>query len=313
MHIKVVQRGFVLQNQRYILPDAQIDQPGAEIPLIPEAALLCRSLACAPNLPHFVRRMENQHIQHEMLRRLQKVGHVKGEILIHALVFAQQMPVQVDHAGIIDTLEVQEGLAVRCAKDGAEKAAATLPVQDGAFAGTLTIPSPELWYPNGLGEQPLYNVTLTLRNGETVLDERTMRQGIRHFEMIQNEDAPTGALPYTIIMNGERVYMKGVNITPMDHIYGDIPAEQVAYQLHQAKRLNVNIVRVWGGGVIETETFYRLCDELGLLVWQEFIQSSSGVDNIPSELPHFLTLLRQSAVHALKVKRNHTSLVIWRG
>lgn len=75
----------------------------------------------------------------------------------------------------------------------------------------------------------------------------------------------------------------------------------------------MNIVRVWGGGVIETETFYRLCDELGLLVWQEFIQSSSGVDNIPSELPHFLTLLRQSAVHALKVKRNHTSLVIWSG
>lgn len=204
-------------------------------------------------------------------------------------------------------------VAVRCAKDGTEKAAATLPVQDGAFAGTLTIPAPELWYPNGLGEQPLYDVTLTLRNGETVLDERTMRQGIRHFEMIQNEDAPTGALPYTIIMNGERVYMKGVNITPMDHIYGDIPAEQVSYQLHQAKRLNVNIVRVWGGGVIETETFYRLCDELGLLVWQEFIQSSSGVDNIPSELPHFLTLLRQSAVHSLKVKRNHTSLVIWSG
>ena len=76
-------------------------------------------------------------------------------------------------------------VAVRCAKDGAEKAAATLPVQDGAFAGTLTIPSPELWYPNGLGEQPLYNVTLTLRNGETVLDERTMRQGIRHFEMFR--------------------------------------------------------------------------------------------------------------------------------
>lgn len=119
-------------------------------------------------------------------------------------------------------------VTVRCAKDGTEKAAATLPVQDGAFAGTLTIPAPELWYPNGLGEQPLYDVTLTLRNGETMLDERTMRQGIRHFEMIQNEDAPTGALPYTIIMNGERVYMKGVNITPMDHIYGDIPAEQVS-------------------------------------------------------------------------------------
>ena len=128
MHIKVVQRGFVLQNQRYILPDAQIDQPGAEIPLIPEAALLRRSLACAPNLPHFVRRMENQHIQHEMLRRLQKVGHVKGEILIHALVFAKQMPVQVDHAGVIDTLEVQEGLAVRGDVPAVELAAVFYPL-----------------------------------------------------------------------------------------------------------------------------------------------------------------------------------------
>ena len=111
-----------------VLPDAQIDQSGAEIPLIPEAALLRRSLACAPNLPHFVRRMENQHIQHEMLRRLQKVGYVKGEILIHALVFAQQMPVQVDHAGIIDTLEVQEGLAVRGDVPAVELAAGNPPV-----------------------------------------------------------------------------------------------------------------------------------------------------------------------------------------
>lgn len=204
-------------------------------------------------------------------------------------------------------------VAVRCAKDGTAVATAELPVQADSFAGTLTIPSPALWYPNGLGEQPLYDVTLTLRSGERVLDERVMRQGIRHFEMIQNEDAPEGALPYTIVINGKRVYMKGVNITPMDHIYGDVLPEQVAYQLQQAKRLNVNIVRVWGGGVIETETFYRLCDELGLLVWQEFIQSSSGVDNMPSELPHFLTLLRQTAVHALKIKRNHTALVIWSG
>ena len=71
--------------------------------------------------------MENQHIQHEMLRRLQKDGHVKGEILIHALVFAQQMPVQVDHAGIIDTLEVQEGLAVRGDVPAVELAAVNPP------------------------------------------------------------------------------------------------------------------------------------------------------------------------------------------
>jgi len=146
-----------------------------------------------------------------------------------------------------------------------------------------------------------------------VLDRRCMKQGIRRFAMVPNENAPEDALPYTVEINGKRVYMKGVNVTPMDHVYGDIPPEQVEFQLRQAAALNTNIVRVWGGGVIETERFYDCCDRLGLMVWQEFIQSSSGVDNVPSELPGFMKLLRQTAVHALKVKRNHTSLVIWSG
>ncbi len=182
-----------------------------------------------------------------------------------------------------------------------------------AFAGCLSIAEPRLWYPNGLGEQPLYDVTVTLYSGDQVLDQRCLKQGVRHVEMVQNEDAPDDALPYTFVVNGLRVYMKGVNITPMDHIYGDIPREQVLFQLKQAAALNANIVRVWGGGVIETEWFYDCCDRLGLMVWQEFIQSSSGVDNIPSELPGFLNLLEKTAVHALKVKRNHTALVIWSG
>lgn len=200
-----------------------------------------------------------------------------------------------------------------CAMNGVEVARQQLQCSGMHFAGSLQVENPELWYPNGLGAQPLYDVTLTLRSGDRVVDQRSMKQGIRHFEMLQNEDAPEGALPYTIAINGRRVYMKGVNITPMDHIYGDLAPEMVEFQLRQAAALNANIVRVWGGGLIETEHFYNLCDQLGLMVWQEFIQSSSGVDNIPSELPGFLELLRRTALHAVKVKRNHTSLVIWSG
>lgn len=200
-----------------------------------------------------------------------------------------------------------------CAMNGREVARTELACSGMGFSGCLKVSDPELWYPNGLGAQPLYDVTITLYNGERILDQRCMKQGIRHFEMVQNEDAPDGALPYTITINGKRVYMKGVNITPMDHIYGDLEPELVEFQLRQAAELNANIVRVWGGGVIETEHFYNLCDQLGLMVWQEFIQSSSGVDNIPSELPGFLELLKKTALHAVKVKRNHTSLVIWSG
>lgn len=200
-----------------------------------------------------------------------------------------------------------------CAMNGEEVCRQELQCSGMTFSGCLKVENAELWYPNGLGAQPLYDVTIVLYSGGRVIDQRGMKQGVRHFEMVQNEDAPDGALPYTISINGKRVYIKGVNITPMDHIYGDIAPEMVEFQLRQAAELNANIVRVWGGGVIETEHFYNLCDQLGLMVWQEFIQSSSGVDNIPSELPGFLELLKKTAIHALKVKRNHTSLVIWSG
>lgn len=200
-----------------------------------------------------------------------------------------------------------------CSLDGVSLCHGTLSCRNQAFEGCLAVKEPQLWYPNGLGGQPLYQVTLTLYGNGVPLDQRRLRQGIRRLEMAQNEDAPAGALPYTLVVNGKRVYMKGVNVTPMDHIYGDIPPEQVAYQLRQAADMHVNIVRVWGGGVIETECFYDWCDRLGLMVWQEFIQSSSGIDNIPSERPEFLKLLAKTAVHAVKTKRNHTSLVLWSG
>lgn len=228
--------------------------------------------------------------------------------------------VRKDGAGLVyvqGTVAMHSNLEVRveavCAIDGKVVGRLDMPCVSASFDGCLVMEHPRLWYPSGMGEQPLYDVTLTLYSKDAVLDCRCMKQGIRSFAMTPNENAPKDALPYTVTINGKRVYMKGVNVTPMDHIYGDIPPEQVEFQLRQAVEMNANIVRVWGGGLIETERFYDCCDRLGLMVWQEFIQSSSGVDNVPSELPIFKKLLRKAAIHALKVKRNHTSLIIWSG
>ncbi len=77
--------------------------------------------------------------------------------------------------------------------------------------------------------------------------------------------------------------------------------------------MNVNMIRVWGGGLIEKEIFYDLCDQYGILVWQEFIQSSSGIENVPSQKPEFLALLRKAATCAVKRLRNHTSMAAWSG
>lgn len=151
-------------------------------------------------------------------------------------------------------------LTVEAALDG--KAVEGLTVRaDGSFRGVLRIPEPRLWWPNGMGDHPLYTVALTLRDGEKIYDTYTCRQGIRRLRYIQNEDAPEGALPYTLEINGQRIYTKGINTTPMDCIYGDVSRTRYESILRVAVLANANLLRVWGGGVIEKEDFYDLCDD----------------------------------------------------
>lgn len=178
----------------------------------------------------------------------------------------------------------------------------------------LDIPEPQLWYPNGYGEQPLYSLELKLLDEEDmVLDTRSLQTGIRKLDYILNEGSPDNALPYTVVINGRKIYIKGVNMTPLDHLYGNVTIEQYQQMIYLMKAAHINLVRVWGGGIIEKKAFYDLCDVNGIMVWQEFIQSSSGIDNIPSQQPEFLELLHKTACTALCDKRNHVSLTVWSG
>ena len=173
---------------------------------------------------------------------------------------------------------------------------------------TLTVSDPALWYPNRYGAQPLYD--LTLATGD---DERIFRVGIRSVAYEKPACADPDVLPYIPVVNGVRIYLKGVNMTPLDHRTGTVTRERYERLLTLARDAGVNLIRVWGGGVIESEDFYDLCDEYGIMVWQEFIQSSSGLDNIPSKRPEFLRLVEQTARAALPVKRNHISLTYLSG
>ena len=173
---------------------------------------------------------------------------------------------------------------------------------------TLTVPEPKLWYPNGYGDQPLYDLTLT-----TADDERVLPVGLRTLEYRRPGCADPDVLPYIPVINGVPVYLKGVNMVPLDHMLGTVTRERLDKFLSMAKRARVNLIRVWGGGVIESEDFYELCDRYGLMIWQEFIQSSSGIDNIPSKRPEFLDLLEKTARAVLPVKRSHVSLTYLSG
>ncbi len=181
------------------------------------------------------------------------------------------------------------------------------PYGDGSML-TMTVEDPQLWYPNGYGEQPLYELTLASAD-----DEGTYHVGLRTLTYKQPDCADSTCLPYIPVINGKEIYIKGVNMTPLDHMYGCVTRERYDQLLSLAKSGHVNLIRVWGGGIIEKEDFYALCDRYGILVWQEFIQSSSGIDNIPSKRPEFLRLCEQTARAVIPEKRNHTCLTFWSG
>ncbi|MCD9024577.1 glycoside hydrolase family 2 protein [Cohnella silvisoli] len=175
-----------------------------------------------------------------------------------------------------------------------------------------------LWWPNGYGEQPLYRIALQLETvepaGDFVLsDTYGVRTGFRTLSFHANPGAHPDALAYTVAVNGEHLYVKGWNWVPVDQLYGRNREESLKHLIALAKRANVNMLRVWGGGLIEQQLFYELCDEAGILVWQEMMQSSSGFNNEPSISPAFLHNLTQTMLNVIREKRHHPSLAIWCG
>ena len=176
-------------------------------------------------------------------------------------------------------------------------------------AARIDVERAALWWPNGHGAQPLYECVV--RAGDS--DERRVAFGIRRVELAPNETSDRKARPYVFVVNGRRVYVNGWNWVPMDLLYGPERSDKLARLVELARRAHVNLFRVWGGGLIERDSFYDACDRAGVMVWQEFIQSSSGLSSEPSRDPAFVEMLRREAEVIVPRKRNHPSLVAWCG
>ncbi len=192
----------------------------------------------------------------------------------------------------------------------------------GRFSTALEVGLPRLWWPNGSGPQPLYRAEVRVVDPEAPgapSDEQHVSFGIRRLEWAANDVARRGApassaaRPYTLVVNGRRLYLKGWNWVPMDVLYGPERPAKLEQLLQLARSAHVNLLRVWGGGLIEKEAFYDHCDRLGILVWQEFIQSSSGIENTPPGDEAFVAMLAAEARQIVARKRNHPSLAIWCG
>ncbi|UUU25553.1 glycoside hydrolase family 2 protein [Streptomyces sp. DSM 40750] len=172
----------------------------------------------------------------------------------------------------------------------------------------LEVPGVELWWPRGYGEQPLYEVELTLRgDGDRGLDVWRRRVGFRTVELDRSADEHgTG---FTFVVNGERLFARGVNWIPDDVFPSRITRERYRERLRQAAEAGVDLVRIWGGGIYESGHFYDACDELGLLVWQDFPFACAAY---PEEQPLRGEVEAEARENVVRLMP-HPSLVLWNG
>jgi beta-mannosidase len=180
-----------------------------------------------------------------------------------------------------------------------------------SFCGRIE--NPKLWYVRNEGAQPLYTLGLSIKTDGGEIFYKESKVGFKTLKMLHNEGAPPDAKPFLFNLNGRNVFMRGVNISPLDMLYGRITNERYDKLIADVAEMNANIIRVWGGGFIESEYFYGLCDKYGIFVWQDFIQSSSGLDNHPSDDDAFVAKFMDTVRCAVDVKRNHVSLAVFCG
>lgn len=185
----------------------------------------------------------------------------------------------------------------------------TVEVEDGLASINFRTEKPQLWWPAGLGAQPLYLLTATLYHAGNTTDECSKRFGIRKAEVVQEalQDDP-GRTFYTRI-NNVPVFCGGSNWIPADSFIPRISRDKYRRWVRLALDSNQVMLRVWGGGIYEEDVFYDACDELGVLVWQDF---PFACGNYPA-FPEFLDLVRREAVANVKRLRHHPAIVIWAG
>ena len=168
----------------------------------------------------------------------------------------------------------------------------------------IEIENPRLWWPNGLGEQPLYRVEVTLGDG---LDSWCKRIGLRTLTVTRKKDAWGESFSHCV--NGVDVFAMGADYIPEDNLLPRVNPERTRRLLEDAKAANMNCIRVWGGGYYPEDYFYDTCDELGLLVWQDFM-FACAVYNLTED---FEENIRAEFVDNIRRLRHHASLALWCG
>lgn len=171
----------------------------------------------------------------------------------------------------------------------------------------FTVNNPRLWWCNGLGDPNLYTFKTEVSSGKNIADSDLTTTGLRSLRLVSEDDKDGSAL--YIELNGVRVFSKGANYVPQDNFLPRVTPEKYEQTVLDAVNVNMNMLRVWGGGTYESDLFYELCDKYGIMVWQDFMFACSLY---PSE-GHYLESVKHEAIDNIKRLRNHPSIALWCG
>lgn len=188
------------------------------------------------------------------------------------------------------------------------------PLGDSApeFEFSFELKNPRVWNPWDRGEPNLYRLETTLLDATGALDIHSTTFGLRTIDLLPNPGAPADAAPWTFTVNDAPEFIRGANWVPADAFPARVTRADYAELIGMARDANLNLLRVWGGGLAEKEAFYEMCDERGILVWQEFPLAGAGLDYFPRDRA-FRELLAQESRAIVERLRNHPSVVLWCG
>lgn len=171
----------------------------------------------------------------------------------------------------------------------------------------FAIQNPKRWQPNGWGEPHLYDMKISLQKDHQLLSVETVKIGLRTVELVQEKDGKGKSFYFKV--NGNPLYIKGTNWIPADSFSPRITKEKYQKLIKDTKDANMNMIRIWGGGIYEDDEFYKACDENGILVWQDFMFAGSFY---PAD-DAFLTNVKEEVKDQVSRLQNHPSIALWCG
>jgi len=171
----------------------------------------------------------------------------------------------------------------------------------------LSVANPKLWWPGGWGDPYLYDFRFTVSCQGVLIDEKRFKYGIRTTELRLTDEK--GENCFHILVNGKPVFCRGADWIPADSFIPRVTPEKYRRLLEMSRDAGMNMLRIWGGGIYENPIFYQLCDEMGIMVWQDFMFACGAYP----ESDDFLQQVKEESEWVVKELRNHSSIVIWCG